>query len=637
MSGAQPFLLVGSILLLLAAHAARALRWGFLFPRSRRRNDRVGLLIGLGIGYAINALVPLRLGELVRGVVAARLRQARLAEVMATIAAERLADLFILALFIGATWRSAADPVFALQTAGLFATAAGACAGGAAIVRRSSRARRAIWQLAGMFNPRIRVGVADFVWSASEIVAGGTLLRWRFTAATVGMWGLYAAAYHLFSEATGITLGAVLEAVLQHPLSSLAFGQGAVAAQEAGLQLQLFVLAPVLLILLINPLTRARPLARTAEPLLRIGTSGRSSHLARSDRFTDAAGYEDFLDALFSDGRRDVSGFGIRATDDCIVHHFYHGGSDALTALVDAQGTFLIRKFAMGEAAAKLEQQATWLRSHANSSLPLVEVLSGRTSAGAYSYDMPLVEGATRFQDSIHSASGAQNRTQLLHLLGRIDCLHNDTRRGDASEAAVNGYVDTKIVANAEAIARFARQAIGAPAFSLNGEVYDFDEWRCLADRSWLAGQIRNRAAASIHGDLTVENVIVAPDRPHGLYVIDPNPENIFDSPLIDWAKMMQSLHLGYEELNRSISCSRVGEILQLPLARTEAYAELHRTLESEIEARFSQDSLREVYFHELVNYLRLTTYKIRQSPERGLAFFACTALLLRRYRERFT
>jgi hypothetical protein len=52
--------------------------------------------------------------------------------------------------------------------------------------------------------------------------------------------------------------------------------------------------------------------------------------------------------------------------------------------------------------------------------------------------------------------------------------------------------------------------------------------------------------------------------------------------------------------------------------------------------SRFSGDALREVYFHELVNYLRLTPYKMRQSAERGLAFFACTSLLLREYRQNY-
>jgi hypothetical protein len=636
MSGGDSLLLLLSVLLLLAAHVARAVRWGFLFPKKQAQSDRTGLLIGLGIGYAINALVPFRLGEVLRGVVAGRLRRTRLAEVMATIVAERAADLFILALFIAATWRSAADPAFAFRTAALFAGAAVLIGASATVVVRSAAARRFLWRLAGIFNPRIRVAIADFAWSTAETVAGGTLLRWRFTVATVGMWALYAGAYTTFARATHVGLAEVFEAVLQHPLASMAIGSGQASAEAGGLQLHVFVLAPVLLILILNPLARSRPVARAATPLLRIGKSGRCSHAARSERFTGTASYEDFLDALFSDARRAVSGFGMGAVDDCVVHRFYQGGSDALAALVETQGQLVIRKFAMGGAAARLQVQAEWLRRHSAPSLPLVEVIGGRKTSGAYSYDMPLVDGASDFQDSIHSSPAGENKARLLRILDRIDALHGNTALGAAPTGLVERYVEEKIVRNAEAIAAFARQAIGSHEYSINGEPFDFGEWSCFADRAWLTSQLRRRDVATIHGDLTVENVIVAPEQPYGLYIIDPNPENIFESPLIDWAKMMQSLHLGYEALNRSVSCVQSGSALRLPIARSQAYAELHGTLESEIETRFRDDGLREVYFHELVNYLRLTTYKIRQSPQRGLAFFGCTSLLLRRYKERF-
>ena len=43
---------------------------------------------------------------------------------------------------------------------------------------------------------------------------------------------------------------------------------------------------------------------------------------------------------------------------------------------------------------------------------------------------------------------------------------------------------------------------------------------------------------------------------------------------------------------------------------------------------------MREVAFHELVNYLRLIPYKIRNEPAQGLTFFVCTSVLLRRYWE---
>ena len=136
---------------------------------------------------------------------------------------------------------------------------------------------------------------------------------------------------------------------------------------------------------------------------------------------------------------------------------------------------------------------------------------------------------------------------------------------------------------------------------------YDLDEWRVFQDRHWVRRQLPSRDETVIHGDLTLENVVVSPGHAHGFYVIDPNPENIFDSPLIDWAKIMQSLHLGYEALNRSAQTSFHDRAMVLPIARSEAYASLHRLLESEIVSRFSDEALRETYFHELVHYVRLT------------------------------
>jgi hypothetical protein len=224
----------------------------------------------------------------------------------------------------------------------------------------------------------------------------------------------------------------------------------------------------------------------------------------------------------------------------------------------------------------------------------------------------------------------------LLQVLRCLDSFHAQTLSPEADIELVRKYLDEKVTRNAVTIHDFARQAIGGDEYSINDVAHDLKEWERLADASWLQAQLRDRRTTTLHGDLTIENVIIAPDHPHGLYIIDPNPENIFDSPLIDWAKMMQSLHLGYETLNRGISCTLSGTSVHLSAARSQAYAELHQTLEAEIRSRFGDDGLREIYFHELVNYLRLTTYKIRQSQTRGFGFFACCSLLLRRYQERY-
>lgn len=631
-----PWLFVASTLLL-AAHMVRAVRWGFLFPKTKARSNRAGLLVGLSIGYAINALIPLRVGELFRALVAKKLRGDRLAEVMATILIERVVDLLVLALLFSATWRYAINPTQSLRTAGIFAVAGLTVAGIVVAVRWSKRLRSLLWLGGGIFNSKLRIGLADFSWSAGEILTGLSVVGWRFTISTIAMWALYAAAYGAFAEAVGAQLGSVADAMLQHPLMPLAFPLPWGGARVGGGSLLIFILTPIVAIILLDRLARGARIARLVRPLLDLGKSGRSSHMARSDRFIASDGYSDFLDALFSDSRRAVSGFGMRAVDDCVVQHFYQGGSEALTALVETRTGLFIRKFALGTAAPKLRTQADWLRSHASDDLPLAKVISDHRSSGAFQYDMPLVPNTIGFSEAIHADPAETNRSRLTHVLGRIDSLHGATSRGCAHDGLVNRYIDQKIVANVGGIMAFVRDQLGGPNYSLNGTAYDLSEWHCLTDRSWLNGQMRRRDVATIHGDLTIENIIVAPDHPHGLYIIDPNPENFFDTPLIDWAKMMQSLHLGYEGLNLNAKCSVTDGALSLPLARSEAYANLHGTLESQIEARFNDDdAVREVYFHELVNYLRLTPYKMRQSVERGLAFFACSSLLLRRYRERF-
>ena len=94
----------------------------------------------------------------------------------------------------------------------------------------------------------------------------------------------------------------------------------------------------------------------------------------------------------------------------------------------------------------------------------------------------------------------------------------------------------------------------------------------------------------------------------------------------------MQSVNLGYEGLNRNFSCGFGEDWIQLAFTKSVAYADLHTQLENLACEHYGEDGLREVYFHELTHYLRVTPYKIRQDAKKALCFFACTSILLDRY-----
>ena len=189
------------------------------------------------------------------------------------------------------------------------------------------------------------------------------------------------------------------------------------------------------------------------------------------------------------------------------------------------------------------------------------------------------------------------------------------------------------MVDNVREVLSFA-SAVLPEEYSINGDAYRLSEFECLSDRQWLRDQIHSRSTSIVHGDLTIENIVATMGDSRAWYLIDPNPTNLFDSPLLDWAKLMQSLNLGYEVLNRGVSSSVSGGAVRIPFVRSNAYAHLHAELRELLVARLGREGMREVAFHELVHYLRLIPYKIRSDGQKGVTFFACAAVLLRRYRE---
>ncbi len=622
--------------LLLAAHVVRTLRWSLLFPASSLVR-RFNLLLGLGIGYAINIAVPLRVGEIVRIVFVHRQDGVRLSHVAATVFVERVADLLVVAVILFVLLASAAHETTLMATAPLLMVAAGLAMGLLMLsVRRSGRLRRVIWQAASVFNDRIRVEIADFFWSLTEIVSRRTLLGYRFLCSTVVLWCLYLLAFGVFAEAVGMTPAAVFDALLNHPQRALLQNIPRNASVADGALLLLFAGLPILAIGVYGAVRDHRILKRGWNLVRRFGRSGQAAPLAARKRFDAVTTYDYFLASLFSGTNQLVSGFGLEAIDDCIIHKFFHGGSDAITALVEVDERLLIRKFATGAPGQKLAVQAQWLAQRSNLDLPLVKVVGEQHAGATYTYDMPLVTPSNDFYEVIHTSPASQSRHLLSQVIGRLVDFHALTAETLHDEALVRRYLDTKAVANARTILDFARTRLPGESYVLNGRRSGFAAWDRWLDPDWLGSQLRDRRVANIHGDLTIENIIVSPGTADGFYVIDPNPENIFDSPLIDWAKLMQSLHLGYETLNQGLSCAVNGEQIRLTHVRSQAYADLHQLLETEARTRLGPDALREIYFHEVINYLRLTTYKIRQSPSRGLGFFACTSMLLDRYAKRW-
>jgi hypothetical protein len=624
-----------AIFVLLLAQAVRSARHSFLFP-SGAIGRRFGLLLALSLSSAISSIFPLHVGEVVRALFVAVRYNLHFSYVAATIVAERLSDLVAVAL-ISLALSAVFLPARGLFLDMMFVLAGLSCALllFAFAVIRLPAVRRAIWSVASIFNDRIKLGIVDFAWSFAQLAVGGELVSRRYLACSLGMWALYLAAYGLFAGATGTALDEVTFALLGAPHRSLIEQALSQDFGSYGFALLVFTSVPVLAVVLYGALRQRRQIAHSFTTLLResgFGPAGSIRPTVRT-RFRSVEGYSDFLRSHFAARNLVVSDFGMTDFDDAVVHRFFVGGSDAITALVEVSGKLVIRKFAMEAPDGRLKEQADWLRNYSQE-LSLADVLSDQSGRGNYSYDMPYLISARDFYEVIHTSEIGASKRLLNDIVNRVAAFHESNALGHAPSSAVAAYLEEKVKANAEKIVSFVSSMLPARTYTINNERYDLADWDTLRDMTWLRNQIRSVDVGVIHGDLTIENIIVCSERQEGWYIIDPNPRNVFDTPLIDWAKLMQSLNLGYESLNRGGHSMIQDDMIRIGFTRSSAYSELYASFVKTLKCRFDPERLNEIAFHELVHYLRLTPYKIRQNPQKGLTFFACTSILLRRYLE---
>ena len=624
-----------ALALLVIGHLVRVARWSLLLRQIGPPQPTAGFL-ALSLAYVVNTFVPLRLGELARVVYYASRTRTDVAYVLAATVVERAFDLIavwaiVLALAWYGTFQSVSAWTLTLSTAGV----AVAMVVASLLVERSARFRRAIWLFASLFNGRIRLVLLDATWSVGEVLRESDTNRVRLAAQSLAMWALYIVSYKLLSDALGLRLESVFDLMHGAPLEptvlALLQDDGARALPLLG-----YAFAPFAIILAYSLISRRFGVSVRgaftwlSNPLLYVHRIARSrSHFSQSEQ------YSGFLTRRFSGATDLVSDFEANALDDAIVQRMFRGGSDALTSMVQVNDELRIRKYALGSASKKLEAQCDWLEQHATD-LPLVSITHRTRTGERFLYDMQFSETSRDLFDTIHTYDVEISWRILDDVLGAVSGLHEQTRTGTADTACIARYATEKVSNNLAAIRDAFPLFFDRRAVSVNGITINLGLLDRFAAPGFVPARLQRRDTAIIHGDLTIENVLADTARPRNWFLIDPNVGNVFESPLLDHAKILQSLHLGYESLNRDISCSFGDGLLTFPIARTAQYAILHERATGWMHERFGAEGLREIRLHEIVHYFRLTPYKFRKSSSAGLVFLGCLCLLVQQYFDEF-
>lgn len=632
---------------MVAGHIGKVMRWQ-LFICVYEKPESHNLFHALAAGHALNALLPVRTGDAVRILLSGRKLRNGYSLSAATVAADLYADILtVSAMFFipalagkggGKNLHRMAYVYLAVSAVLVFLTLL-------AVLARPV-IKKCISGIAGLFNESIELrilylsylvtaSVKDMIHNTDKIrLAGFTCMIWCGYTASYAFFASYAAlagfrkpdgsCYTVYDIFAWIFSGPGL-----HHVPADLFPAWAA-----------YLLVPLLLCALYSFCTGK---SRNHESVVYRKTL---PQLSKSDRLA-------FLQTYYEDEERDrLEGY-LKINSDVTVIADASAGSNASTIVVmNDEGRLFYRKYAFNEDGKKLQEQAEWILGH-QGSIPLPLITRNIHTENYAAYDMPDYSAAAGMFRCIHAMTPDKS-------WGILEKALNDMRKGvhcrnvrAADKESVSRYISEKAVKNYRLLirdceSRYIRNLEQYAQIVVNGTVLPaLGTYQDIVNEEHLEEVFREDHYADIHGDLTIENIVCLSEKdeireedfqdriiPDSYYFIDPNTGNIHDSPLLDFGKLLQSLHGNYEFLMMVKEVKIKKNNVSFVMAKSQAYADLYRKYQQYLKDNFTDREVTSIYYHEMIHWLRLMPYKIRKDKKLAAVFYAGLLYVLKDLRE---
>lgn len=318
-------------------------------------------------------------------------------------------------------------------------------------------------------------------------------------------------------------------------------------------------------------------------------------------------------------------------------------GSDAFTFLCLKNDQLIYRKIATQESGGvdKLNLQLNWLLEH-QQYLPLPKIGNHFYDGEVCWYDMYANMGCSSMFGYIES-NPLENSWQLLY--GALESIKNlyTVNLRDADKGSIINYIVSKVSGSAKKILTDGGQYLSAlqkyPNLVINGKTYkNFNYYfgdNGILTKDKLLQIFVNDKCSDIHGDLTLENMI-CDGKSQSVYFIDPNLGNPHETCLLDYAKLLQSLHGNYEYLQKIKDVKINHNQIDFDLSESQVHAKIYHLYDEYLKNTFSAEDYKSIYYHEIVHWLRLLPYKIRKDSRRAVIYFCETLILLDELERKF-
>ena len=621
--------LIVAIITLSLAHFVKILRWRLfieIYEEPRNRN----LIQALSLGYFINLFFPFRvIGDFFRAIYSGRKMKNSYSLSFSTVIVDRILDIITVGIlfyifYVFSIYNKQIEKSFRFYM--LFSVLI------ISLIILFYFLKRYIkiisLKVASLFNTNIELNILKFmwalIWNFKDIFL--KINKFKILIITTLMWLLYTFSYYLFSlfllsQNYNFRLVDIFFLLFSKDIFGMDF---LLIEKKVSMFFYIYMITPIIIMLLISK-------------FFMLKTYSKKNHREVEDYFNlfpnqDNKEKLEFLRKYFLDKDKSYINNYLKINQKITIIRDFSAGSNATTMLCMKKDEIFYRKYSF-EDIEKLYEQVEWIIENKKRKLPLPEIIRKEKTNNYCYYDMLYKPTSIPLFEYIHSTPFEETWEMIENILKKLEEVLYTNKLRKADTESINKYIDLKVRDNITKIydSKILKKLLRYDEVIINGKSYkNLSYYLKYLSKEYLYNIFKDDIYSDIHGDLTIENIICNLNTmEEKYYIIDPNSENINNSANLDYAKILQSIHGGYEFMMRTYDISVEENQINFLFIKSQAYSYLYKKLNEYMNSKFEKEKIRSIYFHEIVHWLRLMPYKLKKDGKRALIFYSGLLMVL--------
>jgi len=612
------------VLALFVGHFIHSIRLSLLIEPLNTSKSKAVYFKSLTWGYLSNFILPFKVGELIKVYFLSKYTKTNFLYVCNSILLIRLLDFIIVYLisFFMFGFRNDYITIFIIIIMGGMIVL---------LMSKNVIVKKYKFYISSIFNSTIQFYILSFFWntqSSQDIIFRKKFVKFFFVT-TALQWLCYVVFVYSTSLLIGRSFSSILEVL--YAKEALVYPEIIRLVQDGWSVHQIIVytvisVLPLFILLLLSPYIGRKNSVFVKRKLFSYYNA--LSKMDRVEIFKNSTDYSNFLKKYFLNISADFELYKIKFNQDVNIIKDISGGSNAITLLVEQYKIPRVRKFAFDESASKLKDQLLWLNSQdKNVKLPKNKVIMSTLTA--YCYEMPYDITSITFSKFAHQNKIDKVLDTLQFILSNQLPLIHGKNTAICTEELIKEYYNKKFVSNIDLLCSFPEYKVllDYPELIINGKTYKNINYFLgkYPVQNWFQSKVKFETS-SVHGDFTLENIIVLEN---DFLIIDPNPENVYNHKFIDFSKLLQSTHFGYEFLVEEKLCIINQNEIRFHLYKSETYKLIFEFIKAHIIEKYGIEGWKDVCSHEIINYARMMPYKVNKDISTSFIFYSILVILL--------